>query len=309
VPMLSESATYRLTFDGRAALVGKAPASVSSPLAPGGRYRLEFGARGISIVDTRTGHRRLVEPATYPGKAYWGPHGSLAVADRKSGLTRLVVFDPASGTRRVVASHLCGDALVEPWSPDGRLLAISVSPPRGGCNGKGGSEVAVADAARGGMRRIAELHTTPVTWSRDGSRLLIAARGGSRLADPDNGKGPAVLPSLGSLSAPGGWSRGRRFYAALTRVASHAQAVAIVDGSLRRVRRTIIWGGEFAWAPQRQWLAVSEQERIRVLDAVTGRTVAVIPARTRYGFVVESLTWGQDGRSLIAVAAPSLGHD
>jgi Tol biopolymer transport system component len=266
-------------------------------------------------VDSQTGDRLGLTHSTYPGKAYWSPDGKLAFADRAGGSTRLVIFDPVRGTRRVVARHVCGDALVEPWSPDGRALALPVSPPRGGCNGHGGPEVAVADPAGGRMRRITHPRTTPVTWSRDGSGLLLAARddsgpGSSRLVDPRTGKGAAVLSPIESLLAPGSWSKGRRFYAALAiYAADSAQSVVIVEGSLRRIRRTIVFGQQYAWSPRRQWLAVSEEKRIRVLDAETGRTVAVIPVQTLYGLGVQSLTWDPGGRSLLAVAAPSLGHD
>jgi hypothetical protein len=309
LPMRSDTAAYRLTLDGRAVVAPKAPAQygATAAVSPGGRYRLFIGAR-IALVDTRTGSRRVLTSSFYPGRAYWGPGGTLAFADRRDGLTLLVVIDPASGKRRVVASHVCGDALVDPWSPDGRTLAIPVSPPGGGCNGDGGSEVAVTDAVHGGMHRIAELHTTPVTWNRDGSRLLINGGSGSRLVDPRTGKGQGGLPSVGSL--PGSWSKGRRFYATLGLLpGGNTSALLIVDGSLQHVRYTIAFGAVFAWSPTRQWLAVSDQQRVTVLDAVTGRTVATIPARSPYGLSVWSLTWDRDGNSVVAVAAPALGHD
>jgi hypothetical protein len=282
VPMPEDGATYRITLDGEAAVV-VAPTGVPATLTAAAGFR--------------------------------GSNGAQAFTDRRDGLTRLVVRDPATGTQRVVASHLCGDAFVDPWSPDGRSLAVAVSPPHGGCNGHGGPEVAVVDAVAGHMRRMSELHTTPVTWNRDGSRLLIAVggrdpSGSSRLVDPRTGKGEPVLRQVGSLFPRGAWSQGRRFYAALTiHEAERSQAVVIVDGSLRYIRQTVLFGQQYAWAPRRQWLAVSEVRRIRVIDAVTGRTVATIPAHTPYGLAVESLRWDRSGRSLLAVAAPLLGHD
>ena len=124
------------------------------------------------------------------------------------------------------------------------------------------------EVEQGRLRRVAGVHTTPVTWNRDGSRLLIAVGssdpfGSSRLVDPRGTAGQAVLPSIGALLAPGAWAPGRRFYAALTRVLrSRSQAVAIVDGSLRRV-------------------------------------VALIPAVTPYGLSVRSLRWDRSGRDAV----------
>jgi WD40 repeat protein len=223
-------------------------------------------------------------------------------------LTRLVIFDPATGTRRVVASHLCGDNVVDPWSPDGRTLAIPVSPPHRGCNGHGGSVVAVAEPTRRGMRRIAKLGTTPVTWNRDGSRILIADRalGALRLIEPHSGKEHAA-PSL-SPSIDGTWSKGRRLYAALT----PDQTVVILDGSLQHQLQVITFVQQYAWSPRRQWLAISEKGRIRILAADTGRTLTVIPARTPHGLSVQSLAWEPTGRALLALAQPEdapLGHD
>lgn len=233
-----DPATYRLTLDGRAVRTGAAPTPLprGGLVAPGGRYRLDPASAGVVVVNTRTGARRVL-----------------------------------------AATHLCRDALADPWSPDGRWLAVPVSAPGDGCSAYG-PEAAVVEVEQGRLRRVAGVHTTPVTWNRDGSRLLIAVGssdpfGSSRLVDPRSTAGQAVLPSIGALLAPGAWAPGRRFYAALTRVLrSRSQAVAIVDGSLRRV-------------------------------------VALIPAVTPYGLSVRSLRWDRSGRTLSAVLAPLPRHD
>ena len=312
VPMRAGGTAYRLAFDGRATRIGGASTDGLRPdvTAPGGRYRLEFLAPGKAVVDTRTGERRVV--TSNDGSASWGPRGTLAFTDRHDGLTRLVIFDPAAGTRRVVASHLCGG---EPaWSPDGLRLAVAVSPPHGGCAGHGHSEVLVTDRDGGNRLRIAEPPSAqPVAWSQSGSGLLIAVQDGldgiSRLVDLRTGKAETVLRTV-SVLRPGAWSAGHRFLAA-TAVdrASRRQVVVIVSGSLRRVVRAVVFGQQFAWSAKRQWLAVSEEKRILVLDAVTGRTVAAIPVHTLYGYGTLSLSWAQNERSLVAAVVPSIGHD
>lgn len=311
VPIGPGGTTYRLTFDGRATRIGGASTDGLAPdaTAPGGRYRLEFLDPGKAVVDTRTGERRVV--TSDDGSATWGPRGTLAFTDRHDGLTRLVIFDPAAGTRRVIASHLCGEPT---WSPDGRRLAVAVSPLGGGCGGHGHSEVLVLDDDGGGRQRIAEPPSArPVAWTQSGSGLLIAVQDGvdaiSRLVDLRTGKAQTVLRNV-SMFSPGAWSPGRRFFTAIAvERASRRQVVVIVNASLRRIVRTVVFGQQFAWSPKRQWLAITEAKRIRVLDAVTGRTAAAIPVSTLYGFGTLSLKWAPDERSLIAAVAPSLGHD
>jgi WD40 repeat protein len=314
VPMRS-AATYRLTLGGQATRIGGASLDGLPPdvMAPGGHYRLEFRDPGKAVVDTRTGERRVV--TSHDGSADWGPRGMLAYTDRHGGLTRLVIFDPGAGTRRVVVSHVCGDTeLPWSWSPDGRRLAVAVSPPGAGCSGGGGSDVLVTAEEGGGRQRIVEPPSArPVAWTQNGSGLLIASRedgrdGSSRLVDLRTGKAETVLPTV-SVLRPGAWSAGHRFYAAIAiDRSSRKQVVVIVSGSLRRLVRVVVFGQVFAWSPKRQWLAVSEEKRIRVLNAVTGRTVAAIPVRTLYGFATWLLTWDPNGRSLIAAVGPSSGR-
>jgi Tol biopolymer transport system component len=311
--MSSDRAVYRLSLDGRAALVGGAPSS-STPitkLSPKGRYRVEVSAAGVMLIDGRTRARRLLTSSLYAQTPYWSAAGTLAFVDRKSGLTHLVVFDPATRVRRVVASHVCGDALVDPWAPDGKSLAVAVSRPQTGCNGRGGTVVAVSDATRGRMRRITTPQTTPIAWSGDGSRLLIADRGAdaSRLVDVRTGKGAFVFPAYGPLES-GSWSNGRRYYAALAQdLARSEQTLVIADGAFRRIVKKLGYANLHTWAPRQQRLAVANQTSVRVLDAATGRTVATIPAQTPNGIVVQALAWDHNERSLTIVASPSLGHD
>ena len=69
----------------------------------------------------------------------------------------------------------------------------------------------------------------------------------------------------------------------------------------------VVFGQQFAWAPRRQWLAISEEKRIRVPDAITGRTVVTIPVRALYGFATWSLGWEPSGRSLTVSVRPATG--
>jgi WD40 repeat protein len=111
-----------------------------------------------------------------------------------------------------------------------------------------------------------------------------------------------------SDSRPGAWSARRRFLAAIaTARSSRKQLVVIVSGSLRRLVRVVVFGQQFAWFPNGQWLAISDEKQIRVRDAVTGRTVVTIPVRTLYGFSTWSLGWDPNGRSLTVSIGPSTG--
>jgi WD40 repeat protein len=232
--------------------------------------------------------------------------GPIAYADRQGGLTRVVTFTPPSNKERVVASHVCGDAFtVDPWSPDGRSLAIGVSPAGGGCGGHGGVQVAVWKSGK--LRRVGPLPSYVVTWSGDGSRLLVAARGGSLLIDPRSGKGRKVLQSV--QLGPGAWSRGRRAFASHATDGSHREVVVLTDRDFRRVVRSVLWGTQFAWSPREQLVAVSDGTAIRVIDGRNGKDAAVIPVRAPNGFVAYSVAWSPDGRALTLVASPALGHD
>jgi hypothetical protein len=314
VPMLQEIATYRLSLDGSAQLV-RSPSASSEPPAttsPDGRYRYELTGIGLAIVNVRTGAGRVLTNSLYAQRPYWSSTGKLAFTDRAGGLTRLVVFDPATGKRRVVASHVCGDALVDPWAPDGTTLAVAVSPPRTGCNGHGGVVVAVADATRGHMRRITTPQSAPIAWTRDGSRLLIGAQDAagtftSHLIDPRTGEGSVAFPSYGRL-VEGIWSHDRRFFAALAFTGTR-QVLVLADGSFAGPVEELGEVTRYAWAPRRQLLAIASFKDIRVLDALSGRIVATVPATTTYGLVVLSIAWNRGGRSLRIEASPALGRD
>jgi hypothetical protein len=167
------------------------------------------------------------------------------------------------------------------------------------------------------VRRLTGPNTSFVAWNADGSRILVsvltpntASFGTSRLVDPQTGEGRDVLPSTGALLG-GSWSRGRPFYAAVSvDPVSRAQGVVIVDGSFGRVRRSVRFGSLYAWSPRAQVLAVATASDVRMIDAATGRVLAVIPAHTPRGLSVTALRWAPDGRSLLIAALPTaLFHD
>jgi hypothetical protein len=315
VTMPSALSTYRLSLDGSAQLVGSANSS-SQPFAttsPDGRYRYELSSVALTLVTARTGARRLLTTSRYAQRAYWSSAGRLAFTDRAGGLTLLVVFDPATNTRRVVASHVCGDALVDPWAPNGQLLAVAVSPAHTGCNGHGGVVVAVSDARAGHMRRVTHPQSAPIAWTRDGSRLLIATQDSKgaatlRLINPRTGKGRVAFSSYEPFVG-GTWSPAHRFFAALTASAGHEQGLVIVDGPFTGPVKALGYAALYAWAPRRQLLAIATQTNIRVLNASTGRVLTTIPAHTPYGVAVQSLVWDYNERTLRIDAIPSLGHD
>jgi hypothetical protein len=312
--MAASPATYELSLDGTAARARPAT-SLDVTTSPSGRYRYDARS-GLSLVDLRTGARRRLTSTWYAQRPVWSSKGQLAYTDRKDGLTRVVVLNPATGRRRIAARHVCGDALPALWSPNGRLLAVAVARPHSGCNGHDAtSVVAIAKAEGGPMRRISTQRSVPVTWTRDGSALLVAvydptngATGGSSLlVDPKTGRARPVSGLLNTIGT-GTWSPARRFYAAFT-IEQTDQALAILDGALKHVVRTVPLVTQFAWAPERQWVAVATQGGVNVVSAATGRTVSTIPAVTPYGLSVQSLGWSADGRSIVMIAAPAAGHD
>ena len=165
------------------------------------------------------------------------------------------------------------------------------------------------------MRRISTQRSIPVTWTRDGSALLVAvydpangATGGSSLlVDPKTGHARPVSGLLSTIGT-GTWSEGRRFYAAFT-IEQGRQALAVLDGALKHVVRTVPFVTQFAWAPKKHWIAVVSQDGVSVVSVTTGRTVSTIPAVTPYGLSVQSLAWSADGHSITIIAAPAAGHD
>jgi hypothetical protein len=312
--MTASPATYKLSLDGTAERARPAR-SLDTTMSPSGRFRYD-ATGGLSLIDLRTGARRRLTGTWYAQHPAWSPKGLLAYTDRKDGLTRVIVLDPATGRSRVAASHVCGDLLPALWSPDGSLLAVAVSRPHSGCNGHDASSVVAIAKARGGpMRRISTQRSVPVTWTRDGSALLVAvydpangaAGGSSLLVDAKTGRARPVSGLLSTIGA-GSWSAGRHFYAAFT-IEAGRQALAILDGSLKHVVRTVPFVTQFAWAPRMQWIAVATQDGVSVVSATTGRTLSTIPAVTPYGLSVQSLAWSPDGRSITMIAAPAAGHD
>ncbi|MDX6629337.1 MAG: hypothetical protein QOH00_1583 [Gaiellales bacterium] len=313
--MRSALSTYRLSLDGSAQLLGSAASSSQAftTTSPDGRYRYELSSVGLTLVKAGSGTRQLLTTSLYAQRPYWSATGKLAFTDRAGGLTRLVVFNPATNTRRVVASHVCGDALVDPWAPDGNDLAVAVSSAHTGCNGHGGVVVAVSDATSGRMRRITGPQSAPIAWTRDGSQLLIATRdttgsATSRLINPHTGKGRVAFPSYEPLVG-GAWSPAHRFFAALATNASRQQVLVIVGGSFTGPVKALGYATLYAWAPRRQLLAIATRTNIRVFDPSTGLVLTMIPAHTPYGLVVQSLVWDHSERTLRIAALPSLGHD
>jgi hypothetical protein len=276
VPMPEQAATYRLALDGTATRVAAVPA----PPIPVG---------------------------------YRSSQGTLAFTVRKSGIERLVVYDPATGVRRQVATRVC-DVGTDPWSPDGTRVAVAVSLPHHGCDGRRLIVVAVSDVRTGRMRRITRPWTTPVAWTRDGRGLLIVKRdstgsGDWSVVDPATGSGRRVLPSYEGFGTAGRWSSGHRFFAVTAIDAARRQTLVLLDGTLRNRVAAFTFGQLLAWAPRGPLVAYSNGAGIGILDAATRRVIATIPVHVPYGFSAEQLVWARDERSVTVVVMPGLGHD
>jgi YVTN family beta-propeller protein len=315
VPMPEKATTYRLAFDGTATRLPTGPAPSPIVTSPNGRYGAEIASAGVVLRDRRTRTSRILWRRQPLSAVYWSTKGALAFTVDELGIGELVVFDPSTGRRRVVARRVC-DLGSDPWSPDGTRLALAVSLPGRGCGGAGLTEVAVCDARTGRMRRLTKPDSVPVAWTWDGSGLLVeywdaATSGRSMLVDPETGKGRVVLPSYPGLgTGPGPWSHGRRFIAVGAIDSARRATLLVLDRTLVDRLGAFTFGQQsYMWAPGRPWLAFQSSSSVRVFDASTRRVIATIPVKAPYGFSVESLTWASDERSVTVIAAPGLGHD
>jgi Tol biopolymer transport system component len=135
----------------------------------------------------------------------WSPAADqLAFATGRPGLAELVLFDPATGERTSLTSVEGISALA--WSTDGTAIAIA-SPSSG---------VSIIDLATGRSTSIARIGTIGVSWSPDGTRLVLESHGGIFVVNADGtdrrvlvdhgGRGPAWSPDgtrIAYLRTPG----------------------------------------------------------------------------------------------------------
>ena len=93
VPMPEKATSYRLARDGDTASRSSPLAPPASLRSPNGRYRVEFDASRLVVID-RLGGRRTLRALDPVGAPYWSSQGDLAFTTRESGTERLVVSTP-----------------------------------------------------------------------------------------------------------------------------------------------------------------------------------------------------------------------
>ena len=171
---------------------------------------------------------------------------ALATTAFVGAATLVVALGGAAGGTRVTAGL-----------PD--RIALSGSP-----NGKGPSQVYLLDLANGKLRRLTrgKGNHRAFAWTPDGSRLLVAQRGGL-YAVRANGSSEVRL-TFGGDGSNAGWSpNGKR----LAFRAAGSLYVVNSDGShKRRLARGIVDGGFFtgnvSWSPNGKQIAFARRDGI-----------------------------------------------
>jgi WD40 repeat protein len=239
--------------------------------------------------------------------AAWSPDGSqVAVGGRhvsgKHG--ELEIWNGRTGhheghSMRHLKHDLAGPVVSMSWAPGGTQLATIEK------DVKSGLPVLNVRSQAEAKRPISLPEGTEieqVTWSPDGSLLALSARGATavQLVDPGSGQ---LRRTLEGVSGPVAWEPGGH------RIAGPDGAnVAIFDVATGQRERTIT-GQQYkatavSWATRGKVLAVSDGERIRVLNADTGEWLWNLPWATSEGdrsddSSVHSIGWLDSGRYLL----------
>jgi hypothetical protein len=163
---------------------------VTRPLA-GTADRVVVGGPGIVAVLGTDGARQVLahgDPVTSDGtRVAWID----CTDDHHCALVLGSVDDPDQVRVTLAADDLPGGVFGLPagaFSPDGRWLAIPLTPLPGADDGGPRSQIMVVETATGvEVRRLAGAYgpATPLAWSPDGRWLALASRSGLRLWDAE----------------------------------------------------------------------------------------------------------------------------
>lgn len=119
------------------------------------------GEIGLWVVGAHGPATRVT--TTLPWTKAWSPtRDQLAFVENRSGLSELVLFDPATDERTSITTDAGISALS--WSPDGTAIAIASS----------SSGVSVIDLGTGRSTALGPVGEVDVmSWSPDGTRLVL----------------------------------------------------------------------------------------------------------------------------------------
>ncbi len=279
------SLAFRRSLDGGPRCLAFSPDGRWLAGASNGHYRPD-----IWIWDTATGKLiREWRSETWAMALAFSPDGkTLAVADERNSIR---LWDPATGTERVLAPGHTGRINAVAFSQDGRQIATT-----------GHREATrVWDAASGKLRRqwdSDEEYIVSMAFAPDGKSLLIPTeRDRYTLWDIANGKKvrtlepklskPGVRYPLVALSATG--------QTLLSTDWASARAFDFARGNLLfevKVPTT----NDLAVTADGKRLALAGDAALLILDAATGKQIRQFGAGTRY----KKVAWDALGKTLIA---------
>ena len=237
-------------------------------------------------------------------------------ADRTSHSSSIAFVRPLKTSVAVFqmdANGCCVEQLTHPpsqtvdtsptWSPDGKNVAFVR-----GNNREKRMHLYVVDADGDSTHRVADVPVgTGASWSPDGNRILVVARGGLRTVSASGGKQTLLMRA----TAPGAasWSPDGHSIAFVQRKKGVFVFLADADGSnVRRLTKTRFPVLEDfpAWSPDGKWLAYVDDKfeatvpptfrpRLRIVraDGTGARTLTTLSPRTG-----GALSWSNDGRKV-----------
>ena len=138
----------------------------------------------IYVIDLQTGEQRRMTSFGKNCSAAWSPDGThlaLSLGDNLTSDVYITTLD-AHG-RRITDSQTI--AITPVWSPNGKKIAYTVMPAPGKESSDAGVYIVDADGSQ--KKRVTGLSTYGVSWSPDGTKLLLQVIGAVYLVDAEGG--------------------------------------------------------------------------------------------------------------------------
>lgn len=143
-----------------------------------------YSNSAIYVVDPQTHEQRRVTSFGTNCSADWSPDGTrLALSLGDGHISDIYVTTLDAHGRRLTDSQTI--AVRPVWSPNGKRIAYTVMSPPGQESTDAGIYVAEPDGTQ--KKRVSSLPTYGVSWSPDGTKLLLQAIGAVYLVDAEGG--------------------------------------------------------------------------------------------------------------------------